>query len=146
MFLLMLSAVCSEQTAKQDNLFCNMFGLCDIEDGKEIKRAFLPRMDSSETKTHYRITLEIPGIAVKDIKVETEHRVLYISGEKKQQIDEKDQKQHRKECLYGEFKRVLALPEDALTEGIQATCKEHVLTIMIPRKPSDRKTIAIQTS
>lgn len=146
MFLLMLSAVCAEQTAKQDSLFCNMFGICDIEDGKKLKRAFLPRMDSSETKTHYRIALEIPGIAVKDIKVETEHRVLYISGEKKQQIDEKDQKQHRKECLYGEFKREFVLPEDALTEGIQATCKEHVLTILIPKKPSDRKTIAIQTS
>lgn len=146
MFLLLLSAVCVEPTPKQDGLFCSMFGMCEEEDAKKIKRVFFPRMDSSETKTHYLITLEVPGIAVKDIKVETEHRVLYISGEKKRQIDEKDQKQHRKECLYGEFKRELALPEDALTDGIQATCKEHVLTIMIPKKPSDRKSIVIQTT
>ena len=104
----------------------------------------LPRTDFSETKTHYRITMEVPGITVKDIKIEIEHRVLYISGEKKNQTEEKDQKHHRQECFYGEFKRELVLPDDALTEGIQAICKEHVLVIMIPRKPSDRKAIPIQ--
>lgn len=86
----------------------------------------------------------MPGIVVKDIKVETENRNLYIFDKKKRVAEEKDQKTHRKECCYGEFKRELELPEDALIEGVQATCKENVLSITIPRKPSDRKTIPIQ--
>lgn len=146
MFFLTLYTLCMAEFPKQES-FLSLFGInTDGEDGKKIKRAFLPRMDSSETKTHYRITIEVPGIVVKDIKIEVEHRVLYISGEKKHQTEEKDQKHHRQECLYGEFKQELALPDDALTDGIQATCKEHVLVILIPKKPSDRKVIPVQTS
>lgn len=146
MFLLVINLACAEAVTQPESFFCSMFGGCDVQDGKgkSVKRAFFPRLDFSETRTHYRIAVEVPGIAVKDIKVETENRNLYISGEKKQMVEDKDQKNYHQECRYGEFKRELLLPEDALIDGIQATCKEHVLSIMIPRKPSDRKTIPIQ--
>lgn len=148
MFWVMIGLVCAEKTLQQDGLFCSMFGMCDTQEGqdKKLKRAFLLRMDFAETKTHYVITIEVPGIAVKDIKVETESRNLYIFGEKKQVIEDKDQKNHHQECRYGEFKRELSLPEDAVIDGIQAKCKDSVLTITIARKPSDRKAIAIQTA
>jgi HSP20 family molecular chaperone IbpA len=148
MFWAMMLFLYAEKLPPQEGLLCHMFGICDSKDSqdKKLKRAFYPRMDYSETKTHYCIVIEVPGIAVKDIKIETENRNLYISGEKKQVIEEKDHKHHHQECHYGEFKRELSLPEDALIEGIQATCKENVLSITIPRKPSDRKVIAIQTA
>ncbi len=148
MFLFVVNLAYAEVATPPESFFCSVFGRCDIQDeqGKPAKRAFLSRLDFSETKTHYRIAIEVPGIAVKDIKVETENRNLYISGEKKQVAEDKDQKNHHQECRYGEFKRELLLPEDALVDGIQATCKEHVLSITIPRKPSDRKVIPIQTA
>ena len=147
MFLSMTALIFAECGAKEDSLFCSVFGVCDTQDkDKKPKQVFCPRMDFSESKTQYKITIEVPGIAVKDIKVETENRVLYISGEKKQQIDEKDQKTHRQECRYGEFKRELLLPEDAIVENIQAKCEHNMLYITIPRKPSDRKAIPIQTA
>lgn len=147
MLLLAISLVSAEKVLPQEGLLCSMFGICDDQGkDKNIKRVFYPRMDFSETKTHYKLVIEVPGIAVKDIKVETENRNLYISGEKKQITEEKDHKHLHQECRYGEFKRELLLPEDALVDGIQATCKENVLSITIPRKPSDRKVIQIQTA
>jgi len=146
MFWCVAALICAECITKEDSLLCNVFGLCDTQDkDKKLKPVFCPRMDFSETKTQYKLTIEVPGIAVKDIKVETENHVLYISGEKKQQLDEKDQKTYRQECRYGEFRRELSLPEDAIVESIQAKCEHNMLYITIPRKPSDRKTIAIQT-
>jgi len=152
MLLLMLVTVFAEGTGSCTELFSEMetqtkrlFGL-DSQDSKS-KKVFYPHTDVSETKEYYQVTVEVPGIDVKEIKVETENHTLLISGEKKQQTEEKDKdkKTSYQECRYGEFKREFLLPEDALIEKVQAKCHHNILYITIPRKPSDRKAIPIQT-
>jgi HSP20 family protein len=94
-----------------------------------------PNIDIEATDKEYRITAELPGVDEKDISVELSHDgTLTLRGEKKQEREDKGRDFYRVERSYGAFQRVLALPEDASHDGINATFKNGVLVISAPRK------------
>nr|HDM99582.1 Hsp20/alpha crystallin family protein [Deltaproteobacteria bacterium] len=93
-----------------------------------------PQLDIGATDEEYSINMEVPGVNEKDIKVELEDNTMIIRGEKNQEKEEKDKNYYRVERSYGSFRRVLSLPEDAAKDDIQATFKNGVLTIKIPRR------------
>lgn len=93
-----------------------------------------PQVDVGATEKEYTITVEVPGVDEKDIKVEIANNTMTVRGEKKQEKEEKDKNYYRVERSYGSFQRVLSLPEDADQEDIKATFKKGVLTIKMPRK------------
>ena len=93
-----------------------------------------PTLDIGATDKEYAISVEIPGVDQKDIKLEIVGNTLTISGEKKQEKEEKEKGYYRVERAYGSFKRVLSLPEDADQEAINAKFKKGVLNITLPKK------------
>lgn len=93
-----------------------------------------PTLDISATDKEYSITIEVPGVDEKEVKVEVAGSNLTISGEKKQEKEEKDKNFYRVERSYGSFQRVLCLPDDADQDKIKAIFKKGVLTLTIPRK------------
>ena len=108
-----------------------------------------PTLDLGATDKEYTITVEIPGVDEKDVKVEIVNDTLTISGEKKQEKEEKEKNYYRMERSYGSFQRVLSLPEDADQDKINATFKKGVLTVTMPRKAlpkSDVKQIEVKTA
>lgn len=94
-----------------------------------------PTLDISSSDNDYTISVEVPGVEEKDVKIEVANNNLTISGDKKQQKEEKDKNFYRVERSYGSFRRVLSLPNDADQEKIKASFKKGVLTLIIPRKP-----------
>lgn len=108
-----------------------------------------PQVDIGATDKEYSITVEVPGVEEKDVKVEIANNTLTIRGEKKQEKEEKDKNYYRIERNYGSFQRVLSLPEDADQEGVNAVFKKGVLTITMPRKAlpkAEVKQIEIKSS
>jgi HSP20 family protein len=93
-----------------------------------------PQVDIGASNKEYSISVEVPGVNKDDVKVEITNNSMTISGEKKQEKEEKDKNYYRVERSYGSFQRVLSLPEDADQEGIKATFENGVLTITMPRK------------
>jgi HSP20 family protein len=93
-----------------------------------------PTLDIGATHKEYAISVEIPGVDQKDIKLEIVDNTLTISGEKKQEKEEKEKGYYRVERAYGSFKRVLSLPEDADQDAIKAKFKKGVLNITLPKK------------
>jgi HSP20 family protein len=93
-----------------------------------------PTLDLSATDKKYTISVEIPGVDEKDVKLEIANDTLTIRGEKKQENEEKDKNYYRVERSYGSFQRVLSLPEDADQAGVKATFKRGILFISMPRK------------
>jgi HSP20 family protein len=93
-----------------------------------------PTLDLGANNKEYSITVEVPGVDKKDVKLEIVNNTLTISGEKKQEKEEKDKDYYRVERSYGSFRRVLSLPEDADQNGIKAKFKNGVLTVTMPRK------------
>ncbi|MGD8339020.1 MAG: Hsp20/alpha crystallin family protein [Desulfobacterales bacterium] len=115
------------------------FGLTPFE----FNRPLLPRMndgmlkptlDLGATDKEYTVTLEIPGVDEKDVRLEIVNDTLTIQGEKKQENEEKGKNYYRMERSYGSFQRMLSLPEDADQNAVTATFKKGVLTVTMPRK------------
>ena len=93
-----------------------------------------PQVDISATDKEYCITVKVPGVSEKDVKVEIAENVMTIRGEKKQEKEDKGENYYRMERAYGSFQRVLSLPEDAAHENVKATFKNGVLTLRVPRR------------
>lgn len=104
--------------------------LIDVDDA-----LLRPNVDVTSTDKEYSITVEVPGVDEKDVKLElTNDGQLIVRGEKRQEKEQKDKNFHRLERSYGSFQRTFSLPEDANRENINATFKNGVLTVSCPRK------------
>jgi len=92
-----------------------------------------PSVDIAEGKDIYTVKVELPGIDKKDVKVTVQDNVLMIQGEKKQEIESKDENYHRVERSFGSFARSFRLPSLVKADKIDATYKDGVLTITLPK-------------
>jgi len=97
-----------------------------------------PRVDISETDKEFVIKAEVPDINKEDVKVNVENGVLTLSGERKQEKEEKGKKFHRVERYYGSFCRSFALPDNVDEAKIDATFKDGMLTLTIPKTASKK--------
>ena len=93
-----------------------------------------PVVDIQETDKQYKISLEVPGVEEKDIQITLDNDVLMVRGEKRQEQEKKEGGFHRVERSYGNFQRVLNLPDNANQESIKAAFKNGVLTITMDKR------------
>jgi HSP20 family protein len=104
-----------------------------------------PRVDITETDSSYEIVAEIPGVRKKDVKVTVDNGVLTVSGERKQEKEEKDKKLHRVERYYGSFCRSFALPDNVNSSNVKATFDGGVLNLTLPKtEQSQPKAIEVK--
>ena len=89
-----------------------------------------PLADISATEKEYTISLEVPGVDEKDIRIEVADNTLDNSGREK---EERNKNYYRMERSYGTFRRVLSLPEDADQDTITAHFSRRILTLTIKR-------------
>lgn len=131
---------------EMDNLFNRFFDM----DFPVSRRLFgdgewAPRVDVIEGKGRITVKAEIPGCEAKDIDVKLDGRTLKISGEKKQEKEEKDENFHRVERSYGSFCRMVELPVEVIHENIDAVYKKGVLKLVFNKaRESEVKKIEIQ--
>lgn len=107
----------------------------------------VPAIDFDETDKSYKITAELPGMEEKDIKVGLSNSILTISGEKKEEKEEKQEGYHLSERRYGSFERRLHVPHGVDTSKISAKFKNGVLTVGLPKLPKarqDEKKISVE--
>ena len=94
---------------------------------------FTPNVNLVETDTHFEATVELPGMKADDFHVEMEGGELRISGEKKEEQEEKGKTFHRVERHFGEFRRIIPLPVAVDAEHITAEYKDGVLEVKVPK-------------
>ena len=95
-----------------------------------------PAIDVYEENNNIIVEAEVPGMDPKDIDIEIENNTLRISGktEKKEEVKEKNY--YRKEIRKGAFERVITLPAEVKEDKIEATMKDGILRIVLPKKKS----------
>lgn len=96
----------------------------------------VPKLDLSETANEVHVTAELPGMSEQDISVELLDDVLKIRGEKKDERETKDHQFHRVERSFGVFERAVPLPAKVQRDGVKATFKQGVLTVVLPKLQS----------
>jgi len=99
-----------------------------------------PSVNVSESKEAVRITADLPGLDVEDVKVTLEDGALVIAGEKVDEKEEKDEERHwvRRERTSGSFRRVVPLPGDVEFDKVDATFQKGVLRVELPRVFDER--------
>ena len=79
------------------------------------------------------IRLEIPGVSTEQLTLDCQGRTLTISGKREAAAPEGGSF-HRRERGTGQFSRSLQLPADLDLARAEASCKQGMLTLHIPRK------------
>lgn len=103
-----------------------------------------PAVDIKETPEAYNIEAELPGMSKDDVKVTVQNGVLSIQGERKQEEETDDRKQHRIERFYGSFLRRFTLPENVDEDSVKASFKDGVLSLTLTKtEPAEPKAIEV---
>jgi HSP20 family protein len=97
-----------------------------------------PRMDLEESDKDLTVTAELPGVDPKQIDINVTGNVLTLRGEKKDEREEKGRDYHYVERQYGSFHRSVQLPSSVESDKVDATFKDGVLTIRMPKHPEAR--------
>jgi HSP20 family protein len=104
------------------------------EDGE-----YLPVLDLSETNNELVVKCEVPGMDPKDIDISLSDGMLTIKGEKKQEREENEENYHLVERTYGTFTRSVQLPKGVQHDKVNASYKNGVLNIVLPKSEEARK-------
>ena len=91
-----------------------------------------------------RVSAELPGLDEKDVELLVEDGVLTLKGEKRAETTDKER--GYSERSYGRFERSIALPFAVQDDKAEATFRNGVLTVTLPRSaevPERRRRIAI---
>ncbi len=93
-----------------------------------------PAVNVEETENDYQITVAAPGIDKKDFKLSVDENVLNISSSKEEKNKESKDGYLLREFNYNSFSRSFTLPENTDASKINASHKNGILYINIPKK------------
>jgi len=99
-------------------------------------RAF-PLINLWEEGDVLHLEAEMPGVAQNDIDISAAGNELTLRGRRTPPKSD-DRAYHRQERGFGEFTRVLTLPVEVDPERIEATLKDGVLTLTLPKAAAAR--------
>jgi HSP20 family protein len=116
---------------EMENLMQRFFGAGDGEwQGLD---AYMPQVNVAETDAQYEVSVDVPGMKAEDVKVELQKQNLIVSGDRKEEKEEKGKTFHRLESSFGSFYRSIPLPGVVEEAKIEARCTDGVLKIVLPK-------------
>jgi|SRR5581483_1959952 len=92
-----------------------------------------PVIDVEETDHEIIVLAEMPGLDKDDFSVELTADRLVLRGEKRHEVEEQRGGYSYSERSFGAFARVIPLPCDVAAEKAQATYKNGLLRISLPK-------------
>jgi len=113
--------------------FGDKFGINRADEEAYENAIWSPLADITEDEDKYTVKLDLPGIDKKNVKLSFTEGQISISGERKQEDEEKNTKYHRVERMYGKYFRSFTLPNKIKEDKIDAQFKNGQLTIVIPK-------------
>ena len=94
---------------------------------------FGPNTDVTETEKSVDVSIELPGMTEKDIDISLTNDAMTIRGEKKIEHEEERKGVYMSERSYGSFYRTVPLPAGTDADKADATFKNGVLTVSLPK-------------
>jgi len=126
---------------EMDRLFREFFG----EERTPAARGWTPSVDIYETPTEVVVQVELPGVKREDIQVELTDDRLTLRGKKERSQEAENATYHLLERNYGEFERSFALNVPVDTDKAEASYRDGVLTIRLPKvEPKRAKRIEVK--
>jgi len=88
-----------------------------------------PQIETFEREGQLVIRADLPGLKKEDVNVEVTNDAITISGERRDEDEERREGYYRSERSYGSFFRSIPLPEGVNAEDANATFNNGVLEI-----------------
>jgi HSP20 family protein len=92
-----------------------------------------PSLDLIETEGAVEVRVDIPGMEAKDIDIQVNGNLMTVSGERKEEREEKGKTYHRVERRTGSFSRLVTLPCPVKEGAVEAQYKNGILTVTLPK-------------
>ncbi|HEX8754940.1 MAG TPA: Hsp20/alpha crystallin family protein [Steroidobacteraceae bacterium] len=137
-----MSLVRWDPFASLDDMFARMpsvFGRWPRTSNDGDTAEWAPSVDISETDTEYLLKAQLPAVKREDVHVTYDDGMLTISGERRQEKEQKGEKFHRIESFHGAFSRSFSLPEAIDAGTIRAEAKDGVITVHVPKSKVEAK-------
>jgi HSP20 family protein len=93
----------------------------------------VPSVNIEEKNKAFEVSVAVPGLDKKDLKLEVQDHCLIISSERQYDREEIFSNWMRREYGYASFRRMFHLPEDANPDQIEASMKNGVLKIKVAK-------------
>ncbi len=95
-------------------------------------------IDVYQTDNDVVIKSTIAGVKPEDLDVSIVNDMITIRGERKQDDEVSEENYYYQECYWGSFSRSIILPIDVLADKIEASMKNGILTIKMPKADNTR--------
>jgi HSP20 family protein len=94
-----------------------------------------------ETDTQFTIEVAAPGYRKEDLKIRLDESTLTVQAEKqeekKEEKNEEKESYRRREFSYSSFTRSFTLPKSAEGAKAQASYRDGIMTIVVPKKAAE---------
>ena len=118
---------------RMNRIFEESFPKSRVFEGPLATGLWSPAVDIYETDKAIVLKVELPGLSKDDINIEIKDDNLILRGERKFEKDIREENYHRIERSYGKFSRSFSLPGSIDRNKVDATFKDGVLEITIPK-------------
>ena len=98
-----------------------------------------PAVEVFERDNNMVVRIDLPGMSKDDVKVEMTDDGLVIHGERKREHEEKGEGWYRSERSYGQFYRLIPLPDGTNADQAKAKFENGVLEVSVPVPESQRR-------
>ena len=131
-----------ELLSRSNNALTHFSRSKDVEQAESRELATFPRWsllagEVEETEKEIVVSVEVPGMEKEDCHITIEGNTLYLSGEKRFERETQDSTYHVMERAYGAFQRSIPLPRNVDIDKADASYKNGVLTVRLPKAGSE---------
>jgi len=95
-------------------------------------------IDVYQTPEDIIIKSTIAGVKPEDLDVSINNDMVTIKGERKREEEISQDDYYYQECYWGAFSRSVVLPTDVLADKVEASLKNGILTIKLPKAAKDQ--------
>lgn len=96
-------------------------------------RTRAPLVDLLDTGREFLVKAEIPGVAKEDLDINVTAEGIELRAEAKGEKEENDRDYSCRERVYSAFHRAFSFPEEVLPDQAEATLKDGVLEVRVPK-------------
>jgi HSP20 family protein len=97
----------------------------------EREGGWMPAADITREEGGLTMKIDLPGMTAEDVKVELRDNHLVVTGERKQETEEKHEDMVSRERVFGSFMRSVALPGGVGVDDVKASFAHGELTVEV---------------
>lgn len=109
------------------------------------QRRWSPQVDILETPDSVTLIAEVSGLKKDEIRISVNRNLVLLAGKRQPSAIDKAVRYLQMEIEYGSFERTFELPYTVDESQIEAHYQDGLLTVVLPKKRTVKKTIPIQS-